>query len=138
MAKKPHFGPNLVPWLETWAADFFFFPSKIWLRQSLDIMVNYHHVQYQKKTNAKISDGRTDRETDRQTDKSDFIERCPNNVERPIKYKQHFKFFELFLLNQKCIIYSIQPFSKEDMKILNYSCRCSLVDIYINIHKLYN
>ena len=29
------------------AAKFFF--SKIWLRQSLDIMVSYHHVQYQKK-----------------------------------------------------------------------------------------
>ena len=28
---------------------FFFFFSKIWLRQSLDIMVSYHHVQYQKK-----------------------------------------------------------------------------------------
>ena len=23
-----------------------FFPSKTWLRQSLDIMVSYHHVQY--------------------------------------------------------------------------------------------
>ena len=28
---------------------FFFFFSKIWLRQSLDIMVSYHHVQYKKK-----------------------------------------------------------------------------------------
>ena len=27
----------------------FFFSSKIWLRQSLDIMVSYHHVQYQGK-----------------------------------------------------------------------------------------
>ena len=26
----------------------FFFP-KIWLRQSLDVMVSYHHVRYQKK-----------------------------------------------------------------------------------------
>ena len=26
-----------------------FFLSKIWLHQSLDIMVSYHHVQYQKK-----------------------------------------------------------------------------------------
>ena len=44
------------------AAKFFF--SKVWLRQSLDIMVSYHHVQYQKKTNdpisRKLSDGRTD------------------------------------------------------------------------------
>ena len=31
------------------AKSFFFFSSKIWLRQSLDIMVSYHHVQYQKK-----------------------------------------------------------------------------------------
>ena len=29
-------------------SQIFFF--KIWLRQSLDIMVTYHHVQYQKKT----------------------------------------------------------------------------------------
>ena len=28
---------------------FFFFFSKIWLRQSLDIMVSYHIAQYQKK-----------------------------------------------------------------------------------------
>ena len=27
----------------------FFFSSKIWLRQSLDIMVSYHHVKYLKK-----------------------------------------------------------------------------------------
>ena len=26
---------------------FFFFFSKNWLRQSLDVMVSYHHVQYQ-------------------------------------------------------------------------------------------
>ena len=24
-------------------------PKKIWIRQSLDIMLSYHHVQYQKK-----------------------------------------------------------------------------------------
>ena len=28
--------------------------SKIWLHQSLDIMVSYHHIQYQKKTNDPI------------------------------------------------------------------------------------
>ena len=27
----------------------FFSSSKIWFRQSLDIIVSYHHVQYQKK-----------------------------------------------------------------------------------------
>ena len=34
MAKKPSFEPN-----------FGLFFSKIWLRQLLDIMVSYHHVQ---------------------------------------------------------------------------------------------
>ena len=33
----------------------------------------------------KFSDGRTDG----QTDESDFIGRCPTNVERPIKYIKH-------------------------------------------------
>ena len=45
----------------------------------------------------KLSDGRTDRRTDKrtdersdgrmgvQTDESDFIGRCPTNIERPIK-----------------------------------------------------
>ena len=31
----------------------------------------------------KLSDGRTDRQTGGQTDESDFIGRCPTNVERP-------------------------------------------------------
>ena len=52
--KKSHFGPE-------------FFSHKIWLHQSLDFMVNYHHVQYKKKTNdpilRKLSDGRTDEQT---------------------------------------------------------------------------
>ena len=47
-------------WDQIWAAIFFF--SKIWLCQSLDITVSYHHVQYQKKTKdlilRKFSDGR--------------------------------------------------------------------------------
>ena len=34
------------------AVNFFF--SKIWLRQSLDVVVSYHHVQYQTKTNDPI------------------------------------------------------------------------------------
>ena len=46
--EKPHFGPDLGP-LEPNSGCKFFFSSKIWLRQSLDIMVSYHHVQYQKK-----------------------------------------------------------------------------------------
>ena len=42
-------GKNLVLGLilvQIWAANFL---KKIWLRQSLDIIVSYHHVQYQKK-----------------------------------------------------------------------------------------
>ena len=31
---------------QIWAANFF---SKIWLRQSLDVIVSCHHAQYQKK-----------------------------------------------------------------------------------------
>ena len=49
------------------------FFSKIWPCQSLDIMVSYHHVQYQKKTNETIlrkhSGGRTEGQTDRRTDR---------------------------------------------------------------------
>ena len=45
-----------------------FFFSKTWLCQSLDIMVSYHHVQYQIKKNdpilRKLSDGSTDRWAD--------------------------------------------------------------------------
>ena len=50
-----------------------FFFSKVWFYQSLDIMVSYHHVQYQKKNNSpifrKLIDGRTDGRTDGQTDR---------------------------------------------------------------------
>ena len=85
--KKPSFGPDFGPPGPKSRHQFFFFFSKIWLHQSLDIMVSYHHVQYQKKTNdpilRKLSDGRTDGQTDGQRDESDFIGRCPTNVERP-------------------------------------------------------
>ena len=41
----------------------------MWLRESLDIMLNYHHVQYQTKTNnlilIKFSNGWVDRQIDR-------------------------------------------------------------------------
>ena len=63
-SKKPHFGlkgPNQGNQI---------FYSKIWLCQSLEIIVSYHHVKYQKKTNGpifrKFSDGRMDRQMDRQ------------------------------------------------------------------------
>ena len=47
------------------------FSSKIWLQQSLDVMVSYHHVQYQKKLMIQswknlVTDGQTDRPTDGQ------------------------------------------------------------------------
>ena len=44
MAKKPSFGFDFGP--NSGHQSLF---KKIWLCQSLDIMVNYHHVQYQKK-----------------------------------------------------------------------------------------
>ena len=75
---------------QIWATNFFF--SKIWLCQSLEIMVSYHHVQYQKKLMIQswenlVMDGQTDRQTkkrtDGQTDESDFIGCCLTNVERP-------------------------------------------------------
>ena len=45
--EKPHFGSDLGPLPRIQTAKFFF--SKIWLCQSLDFNVSYHHVQYQKK-----------------------------------------------------------------------------------------
>ena len=45
--KKLHFGPDLGPLSPNSGRQFFF--SKIWLCQPLDIMINYYHVQYQKK-----------------------------------------------------------------------------------------
>ena len=59
--------------------------SWIWLRQSLNTMVSYHHVQYQKKLLIQsweklVTDGQME------TEESDFIERCLTNVERPKMY----------------------------------------------------
>ena len=60
MAKKPSFGPDFGPFGPNSGPQFFF--SKIWLSQLPNIMVSYHHVQYQKKNNdpilRKLSDGR--------------------------------------------------------------------------------
>ena len=47
MGKKRHFGPDLDPLDPISAHDFLC--SKIWFRQSADVMVSDHHVQYQKK-----------------------------------------------------------------------------------------
>ena len=63
--KKPSFGPDFGPFGQNSGRQIFF--SKIWRRQSLDIMVSYHHVQYQKKLDSvlgKLSDVRTNVQTD--------------------------------------------------------------------------
>ena len=86
MAKKNKFWTWFWPIWPKFGLPFylFFFFSKIWLRHSLDVMVSYHHVQYQKKLMIRSWENLvTDRRTDRRTDKSDFIGRCPTNVERP-------------------------------------------------------
>ena len=67
MAKNLVFGPILAHIALIRAAIFF---SKIWLRQSLDNMVIYRHVQYQEKLIIQswenlVTDGRTGRLTDR-------------------------------------------------------------------------
>ena len=50
-------------------------------------MVSYHHVQYQKRQIIQswenlLTDGWTDRRTEGQKNESDFVGRCPTNVER--------------------------------------------------------
>ena len=62
--RKPSFGPNFGP-----KFGLLNFLSKIWLRQSLDVMVSYHHIQYQKKLMIQSWENLvTDRQTDGQTD----------------------------------------------------------------------
>ena len=67
--KKLSFGPDFVTFGPILDPQKIF--QNIWLNQSLDIMVSYHHVQYQKKTNdpilRKLSDGQTHGQMDRQT-----------------------------------------------------------------------
>ena len=75
MAKNLFLGPIWVHLAQIQVVNFFF--SKIWLRQSLDIMVSYHHVLYQKKLMVKSWENLvTDGETNEQMDESDFIGRC--------------------------------------------------------------
>ena len=45
--QEPCFGPDFGPFDPNLGRQIFY--SKIWLRQSLDIMIRYHHVQYEKK-----------------------------------------------------------------------------------------
>ena len=50
MTKNLIFGPDLGLLGQNWASKklFFIFFSKIWLHESLDITISYHHVQYLK------------------------------------------------------------------------------------------
>ena len=77
MAKNLVLGLILAHLAQTHAAKNFF--SKNLLHQSLDVMVSYHHVKYQKKTILrKLSDGWTTYgQMDRpQINKGDFIGCC--------------------------------------------------------------
>ena len=72
IAKNLVSGPILAHLPQFRAANFF--SPKNWLCQSLDNIVNYHHVQYQKKIMFQswknlVLDGRTGRQRDRQTNK---------------------------------------------------------------------
>ena len=72
MAKKTHFGPDLGPLGQNLSRQFFFF-FLMRLRQSLDVMVSYHHVQFQKKliiqsSENLVADRRADGQTDGQID----------------------------------------------------------------------
>ena len=59
---------------------FFFFPSKIWLRQSLSIIMSYHHVQYQKKLKMQSwEDLVTEGQTDKQKDRREWFHRTLSN-----------------------------------------------------------
>ena len=61
--KETSFGPDFNPFGPNSGRQIFF--SKTWLCQSLDIMVSYHHVQYQIKKMIQswenlVTDGQTD------------------------------------------------------------------------------
>ena len=66
--KKSSFEPDLAHLVQIRG-------KKICLRQSLDIMVNYHHELMIQSWENLVTDG--------QTNESDFIGRCPTNVECP-------------------------------------------------------
>ena len=65
-SQKSSFAPDFGPFDPNLGHQFLF--SKIWLRLSLDVMVSYHHVQYQKKLMVQSWENLvTDRWTDRRT-----------------------------------------------------------------------
>ena len=80
--KKTSFKPIIGPFGRNLGSQ------NIWLHQSQGIMVSYHHVQDQKKTNDPILIKQSDKQThrgqrDRQT--SDFIGRCLTNFKHTIQ-----------------------------------------------------
>ena len=91
--RKTHFWPDLFPLDPNSGRQYFF--KRTWLCQPRDIMVNYHHVQYQEKLMIRRANG----QTDGQTDERDFVGRCPTNVKRP-KIKQ--KYLEKKIHYKKC------------------------------------
>ena len=73
MAKNLILGLN---WTQIRAANPTPPQKKIWLRQSLEIMGSYHHVQYQKKLMIQSSENSvTDGHKDRQTDGREWFHR---------------------------------------------------------------
>ena len=84
--------PNCRKWKKSLVPGRQFFFSKIWLRQSLDIMVSYHLVQYQEKLMIQswenlVTDGRMHR----RTEGWEWIHRTLTNVEGS---KDKFKSFD--------------------------------------------
>ena len=81
--KKASFGPDFGPFGPKSGRQFLNFFSKIWVCQSLDFMISYHHVQYQKKTKdlilRKLNDGQKDGKSD---GREWFHRTLSTNVER--------------------------------------------------------
>ena len=83
-------GLILVHLAQIWAIKICF--SKIWLCQSLAIMISYHHGQYQKKLiTQSLENLVTDGRIDGQEEGSDFIGCSRTNVERPTIKNRLFK-----------------------------------------------
>ena len=82
--KKPSFKPDFGPFGPNLGPNFIYlFFSKIWLRQSLDIIVSYHHAQHQKKLMIQswenvVTDGHTDGQTDERASKMEKENQPPN------------------------------------------------------------
>ena len=92
---------------QIWAGIFF---SKLWLCQSLDIMVRYHYVKYQKKLKAQSwencdrwTDARTDGQTDWQMNKSEFIRSCQTDIKCPTCKWKNFCLVKWALFEQHLI-----------------------------------